>query len=89
MEKTIEELEQELIDMKALHEAAWSLYGSELCAGDMHAQEAKLELEIKRAKTIKKWEDSGLLEGLDGNVRKNCALLFENQQSFLINEPEE
>jgi len=88
MKKTVDELEKELVELKSLHEAAYSIYGSELCAGDMLAAEAKLELEIKRAKTIKKWDDSGLLEGLDGNVRENCALLFENQQSFLINEPE-
>jgi len=56
MEKTIEELEKELVDMKASNNAAWSLYGSELCAGNMLAEEANLELEIKIAKGIKKSE---------------------------------
>ena len=61
MEKTIEELEQELTELKSLHEAAYSIYGSELCAGDMLAAEAKLELEIKEAKTLKRWKDLGMV----------------------------
>jgi len=85
MKKTIEELKKELVDMKASNNAAWSLYGSELCAGDMLAEEAKLELEIKIAEGIKKWEDSGLL---DGNVKENWALLFEANPSQMINEKE-
>ena len=63
-EKTIEELEKELEEMKASHRSLWDTYGSELCAGDMIRQEEKLEKEILKLKTIKKWEDSGLLEGL-------------------------
>lgn len=27
-----------------------------------------------------------MLEGLDGNVKENCAQLFENQLSYMINE---
>jgi len=63
-EKTIEELEKELEELKATHRSLWDTYGSELCAGDMIRQEEKLEKEILKLKTIKKWEDSGLLEGL-------------------------
>lgn len=88
MEKTIEELEQELADLKATHLALWSQYGTELCTGDMIAEEKKLELEIKKAKTIKRWEGTGMLEGLDGDVMEKCAILFEAQQSYIINEPE-
>lgn len=34
----------------------------------------------------KRWGEIGLLEGLDGFVRENCAQLFENQLSDMINE---
>ena len=45
-EKTIEELEKELKDLKASNRAAWDMYGSELCAGDMSAKEDALQDEI-------------------------------------------
>lgn len=86
--KTIEELEDELKELKRLHEAAYSIYGSELCVGDMLAEEAKLELEIKRAKAIKRWEDSGLLNGLDGNVTNNTFQFFIPSQHQTINDIE-
>jgi hypothetical protein len=39
-----------------------------------------------RESTIKKWESFGFLEGLEGHIKENIALLFENQASALINE---
>jgi putative protein kinase ArgK-like GTPase of G3E family len=56
--KTIEELEKELEDLKASHRSQWDTYGSELCAGDMIAQEEKLEKEIAQRKQVKKLEPS-------------------------------
>lgn len=43
-------------------------------------------LREQREITTQKWSDLGLLEGLDGNIRENCAQLFENQLSYMINE---
>lgn len=58
--KTLEQLEKELTDLKAYHKSAWETYGSELCAGDMIAQEEKLEKEIakrrQKQKTLKRLE---------------------------------
>ena len=48
--KTINELEEKLAILKRQHEIAYSIYGSELCAGDMLAEEAKLIFEIMKAK---------------------------------------
>ena len=39
-----------------------------------------------REATVKKWETLGFLEGLDGHIKENIALLYENQASTLINE---
>lgn len=44
------------------------------------------QLREQREITTQKWDSIGLLEGLDGNVRENCAQLFENQLSHMINE---
>jgi hypothetical protein len=44
------------------------------------------QLREQREVTINRWEKIGLLEGLDGNVKENCAQLFENQLSHMINE---
>ena len=86
----IEELEKELADLKESNRAAWDMYGSELCAGEMCAEEDALQEKIEKLKTreetIKRWEKIGLLEGLDGNVNEQCAQLFESKLSFLINE---
>ena len=49
-EKTIEELEQELVELKEQHKSMWDTYGSELCAGDMIRKEEELENEIKITK---------------------------------------
>ncbi|MDB4326347.1 hypothetical protein N9966_00880 [bacterium] len=39
-----------------------------------------------REATVSKWNDLGFLDGLNGHVRENIALLYENQASTLINE---
>jgi hypothetical protein len=43
-------------------------------------------LRVIKEDTIKKWDDLGFLEGLNGHQRDNIAQLYENQASFLINE---
>jgi hypothetical protein len=44
------------------------------------------QLREQREITTNRWEKIGLLEGLEGNVRENCAQLFENQLTHMINE---
>lgn len=44
------------------------------------------QLREQREVTTNRWEKIGLLEGLQGNVKENCAQLFENQLSYMINE---
>jgi hypothetical protein len=39
-----------------------------------------------REATVNKWNELGFLDGLDGHIRENIALLYENQASTLINE---
>ena len=67
-EKTLEQLEEELEQMKSFHRGAWDTYGGELCAGDVIAKETKLEEEIfklkQREETIKRWKETGLMEGV-------------------------
>jgi len=43
-------------------------------------------LRVIKEDTIKKWDDLGFLEGLEGHQRDNIAQLYENQASYLINE---
>jgi hypothetical protein len=43
-------------------------------------------LRVIKEDTIKKWDELGFLEGLDGHQRDNIAQLYENQASHLINE---
>lgn len=43
-------------------------------------------LKVIRTDTINRWNDLGLLEGLDGYTKENVAQLYENQASYLINE---
>jgi len=72
MEKSIEELEQELREMEESHKAAWDTYGSELCAGDMSAKEQALrdkitELKLGYPKDIQKLKlDDDLLLAIIG-----------------------
>ena len=39
-----------------------------------------------REKTVSKWESTGFLEGLNGHVKDNIAILFENQAKELLKE---
>jgi hypothetical protein len=41
-------------------------------------------LKEQREITTNRWEQIGLLEGLDGNLKENCAQLFENQLSDMM-----
>jgi hypothetical protein len=43
-------------------------------------------LKVIKEDTIKKWDDLGFLEDLEGHQRDNIAQLYENQASYLINE---
>jgi hypothetical protein len=43
-------------------------------------------LRVIKEDTIKKWNELGFLEGLDGHQKDNIAQLYENQASYLINE---
>jgi len=43
-------------------------------------------LRVIKEDTIKKWDDLGFLEGLNGHMKDNIAQLYENQASYLINE---
>lgn len=86
--KTVEELQKELAEIKRGNLAAWEMYGSELCAGEMSAEERALEEEIKMLKdreaTTKKWEALGLLVGLEGkDFEENLKQLFDNQLAYV------
>lgn len=43
-------------------------------------------LSEQRKQVIRNWEQSGLLEGLNGNRKANIAQLLENQASHMLNE---
>jgi hypothetical protein len=43
-------------------------------------------LRVIKEDTIKKWDDLGFLEGLEGHQKDNIAQLYENQASHLLNE---
>lgn len=43
-------------------------------------------LRVIKEDTIKKWDDLGFLDGLNGHMKDNIAQLYENQASHLINE---
>ena len=47
------------------------------------------QLREEREKIIEKWEKSGLLKGLEGNLNENTAEIFQSKTSHIINEPEE
>jgi hypothetical protein len=49
-EKSIDELEKELEDLRESNKGAWEMWGSELCAGHMERQEAALKKEILKRK---------------------------------------
>ena len=43
-------------------------------------------LKTVRTDVINRWDDLGLLEGLNGHRKENIAQLFENQASYMLNE---
>jgi hypothetical protein len=43
-------------------------------------------LRVIKEDTIKKWDDLGFLDNLEGHQKDNIAQLYENQASYLINE---
>ncbi len=47
------------------------------------------QLREQRELITNRWEKIGLLKGLEGNIKENCAQLFENQLSYMINESTE
>ena len=53
-EKTIEQLEGELSRLRKENLEAWKTYGSELCAGNMFAEEKNLEVKIEMLKKLTK-----------------------------------
>ena len=65
MEKSIEELEKELQELKESNKASWDMYGSELCAGDMIGQEKALEKEIQKRKELEILREKGLVDEND------------------------
>lgn len=44
------------------------------------------QLKEARQEVIRRWDDLGLLEGLQGYAKENIAQLFENQASWMLNE---
>jgi len=57
MSKRLEILEKALEDLKASNLASWEMYGSELCAGGMIAEERALEEKIKKLKEELPFDD--------------------------------
>ncbi len=68
MEKTIEELEQELLDLEENNKSSWDTYGSELCAGSMIAGEQALRKEIHKRKALEKLREKGLVDENDNPI---------------------
>ncbi len=44
------------------------------------------KLKRQREEALKKWENSGLLDGLKGHVKDNIAQLYESQASVILNK---
>ena len=44
------------------------------------------QLREQRVITTNRWDALGLLEGLTGHIKENCAQLFETQLSYMMNE---
>ena len=44
------------------------------------------QLRAKKEEIISKWENLGLLEGLEGHDKENCAQLFESQSSYMLTD---
>lgn len=88
MEKTIEELEKELEELKASNMASWDMYGSELCAGDMIGRETALQKEIQRRKTLEILREKGLVDENDEpipSIPRQMLLLDDTLLQAIIN----
>lgn len=48
--KTVEQLEQELKELKESNKRSWDMWGSELCVESMLVEERKFEKEIEKIK---------------------------------------
>ena len=79
-EKTIEELEKELEEMKSFHMSSWKIYGSRLCAGDMLKQEDELLKKIQRSKELLKLRENGLIDEKN-NLIPSISLTGKTGQS--------
>jgi len=79
-EKTIEELEKELEEMKSFHMSSWETYGSRLCAGDMLKQEDELLKKIQRSKELLKLRENGLIDEKN-NLIPSVSLTGKTGQS--------
>jgi len=42
------------------------------------------QLRERRDEIVKKWEDSGMLDGLTGGIKENLAELFQGETSYEI-----
>ena len=47
------------------------------------------QLREMREATTKRWKESGFLDGLNGNIKENIALMFDCCPSYIINEDDE
>ena len=68
MEKSIEELEKELEELKESNKSSWDMYGSELCAGDMIGRETALQKKIEKLKVLTKLREEGLVDENDNPI---------------------
>lgn len=84
MEKSIEELEKELQELKESNKASWDMYGSELCAADMIGREHALQKEILKRKTIEKWREAGLLDENDKPIPATPRQFLELDDDLLL-----
>jgi hypothetical protein len=82
--KTIEELEKELEELKASNKASWDTYGSELCAGDMLGKEAAIQKEIQRLKELQILREKGLVDENDVPIPSNPLQFLKLDDDLLL-----
>ena len=78
--KELEKLEQELTDLKESNKSLWDRYGSELCAGEMIAEETALQKKIEKLKITEKWREAGLLDENDNPIPSTPKPLTKNDE---------
>jgi len=44
------------------------------------------QMKLIREEVLRRWNDLGLLEGLEGHTKETVAQLFENEASWILNE---